>query len=247
MTWRLHKRTNKSGVGASSAKYFLSRFHLELSHEHNISSSTTDITLAIMIGTSIWDYIFIRTCIFFLHLIAPLSTLYSLARSLVHSPFHIPRILEVWLTLEAVFYLIVYLPLRVYLQREAVPTTTVCREDRYLLFQRCHDNIPDLDRYLAKWFLDAPASEIRRENVKDFFRWAFLNAREPDPAYDEELEEYIGEVEKCLGRTLEPGRGKAKCLRLTYDKVEMLHRSLIWYLVSFYQKPQVNLLLYMVS
>src|ERR1700733_10342759 len=32
-------------------------------------------------------------CIFFLHLVAPLSTIYSLAGTLGHPPFHIPRIL----------------------------------------------------------------------------------------------------------------------------------------------------------
>ncbi|KAK3304693.1 uncharacterized protein B0T15DRAFT_568446 [Chaetomium strumarium] len=164
----------------------------------------------------IWEYIFIRTCIFFLHLIAPFSTLYSLARSLVHPLHRVPHLLEVWLAPEATFYLLVYLPRRAYLQRVAVPPTTLCCEDRRLLFRRCHDNIPDPERYLSKWFLDAPAEEIRRENVKDFFRWAFLNTRDRDPAHDEEK--------------MEPGRGKAKCLRLTYDKVAMSHRSLAWYL-----------------
>lgn len=58
--------------------------------------------------------------------------------------------------------------------------------------------------------------------------------------YDEELEEYIAEMEKLLGRKLEPGRGNAQCLRLTLDKVEMLHRSLIWYLVSFMMSYIMN-------
>lgn len=56
---------------------------------------------------------------------------------------------------------------------------------------------------------------------------------EPDPAYDEELEEYTRETEELLGRKFEDGRGNAKCLRLTLEQVDMLHRSLIWYLVSF--------------
>ena len=91
-------------------------------------SSLGEITSSFTVrGTSIWDYIFIRICIFFLHLVAPLSTIYSLART---------------------------------------------------------------DRYLAKWFLDAPPAEIRWENIKDFFRWAFLNTRELEPAYNEELEKY---------------------------------------------------------
>ena len=57
---------------------------------------------------------------------------------------------------------------------------------------------------------------------------------------DEEIEEYIGEMEKLLGRKLEAGRGNAKCLRLTLDKVDMLHRSLMWYLVSFSRKMQAD-------
>ncbi|RFU78946.1 ribose-phosphate pyrophosphokinase [Trichoderma arundinaceum] len=185
-----------------------------------------------MIGISAWDYVYIRTCIFLLHLIAPLGVIYSLVSCLIHPPFYVPHVLEVWLNLEAVFYLLVYLPRKTYLQT-VVTHPTAGRDDRRRLFWRCHSNIPDPERYLAKWFRDAPVAEIRRENVKDFFRWAFLNSGEPDPAYDEELEEYIGEMEKLLGRKLEPGRGVAQCLRLTLDKVEMLHRSLIWYLRVF--------------
>ncbi|PTB61710.1 hypothetical protein BBK36DRAFT_1131147 [Trichoderma citrinoviride] len=185
-----------------------------------------------MIGIYAWDYVCIRTCIFFLHLIAPLSVTYSLVSCLIHSPFHIPHMLEVWLNLEAVFYLLVYLPRKNYLQR-VVTYPTAGRDDRRRLFWRCHSKIPDPDRYLTKWFRDAPVAEIKRENVKDFFRWAFPNSGEPGPAYDEELEQYIGEMEKLLGRKLELGRGNAQCLRLTLDKVEMLHRSLIWYLCVF--------------
>ncbi|KAH7146817.1 hypothetical protein B0J13DRAFT_595239 [Dactylonectria estremocensis] len=159
--------------------------------------SPTVLILFAMIGTSVWDYIFIRTCIFLLHLISPLSV--------------------VWLALEAAFYLFIFLPRKAYLQTAAKHRTTACRSDRWKLFRRCQSNIPDPDRFLTKWFLDAPAAEIKRENVKDFYRWAFLNTREPDLTYDEELEEY-----------LEPGRGNAKCLSLTLDKVEILHRSLTY-------------------
>ncbi|KAF5680537.1 hypothetical protein FDENT_8359 [Fusarium denticulatum] len=54
-----------------------------------------------------------------------------------------------------------------------------------------------------------------------------------DSTYDDELEEYIEQLEELLGRKLEPGRGDAKCLRMTLDKVEMLHRSLTWYMCIF--------------
>lgn len=185
-----------------------------------------------MIGTSIPSYIFIRSCIFLLHAIAPLSILFCLF-SLVSPPsFRGARILQIWTTLETAFYLFVYHPRKIYLQRAAIHPTPVSREERRVLFQRCHEHIPDPERYLTKWFMDAPASEIKRENVKDFLRWAFLNTGAPNAADDEELEEFIKEMEKMLGRKLEPGRGSAKCLRLSLEKVDMLHRSLTWYLVS---------------
>lgn len=74
-------------------------------------------------------------------------------------------------------------------------------------------------------------SEIKRENVKEFFTWAFFNRGGPPGDDDEELEEYVSTAEKLLGRTIEPGRGNSNALRLTLDRVDMLHRSLAWYSV----------------
>ncbi len=194
-----------------------------------------------MIGTSIWDYIFIRSCIFVLHSIAPLCIFFTIVGFLAQPPpFHVPQVVEVWTTLETLFYLLVFLPLNSYLQRAATHPKPVSRKRRRLLFRRCQDTIPNPERYLARWFMDAPSSEIRRENVKDFFRWAFLNEREADPANDKELEEYVDELERLLGRSLQPGRGNAKCLRLTLEKVDMLHRSLTWYLVRFYRMMRIH-------
>jgi hypothetical protein len=116
----------------------------------------------------------------------------------------------------------------------------MCHKHRRTLFQRCHESIPDPEHYLPKWFMDAPASEIKWENVKEFLRWAFLNAGVPNAGDDEELDEYVGEMEKLLGRWIGPGRGNAKCLRLTLKKVGMSHRSLIWYLVSVCNKERFN-------
>jgi hypothetical protein len=131
---------------------------------------------------------------------------------------------------------LVYLPRKYYLQTAATHPIPVSREHRRLLFQRCHENIPDPERYLSKWFLNAPLSEIKRDNVKDFFLWEFFNTGEHDPVDEEELDEYVRERKKLLERKIEPGRGSAKCMRLTVDKVDMLHRSLTWYMVSFYSE-----------
>ena len=167
-------------------------------------------------------------------MIAPCSVIYSLANVLVGLPVQLPQVLQAWLALETAFYLVVYLPYKEYLQKAAKHPTPPCRENRKELFRRCHKTIPDPVQYLRKWFRGADEVEIKRENVKDFFRWAFLNTGKLDPADEEELEEYARDMEKLLGRKLEYGRGKAECLRLTLNKVEMLHRSLTWYLVSFY-------------
>ncbi len=82
-----------------------------------------------------------------------------------------------------------------------------------------------------KWFKDAPLSEIKRENVKEFYRWAFLDTGDYDATDDEELDEYVRKYEETHGLKIEPGYGNAKCLRLTLDPVDMVHRSLAWYLV----------------
>ena|SRR5712675_2035184 len=69
-----------------------------------------------MIGTTRPEYVFIRISIFALRLIAPLSILYLAvsynAKTFLWSPF-----LGVYALIEAVFYLLVYLPRSYYLQR----------------------------------------------------------------------------------------------------------------------------------
>lgn len=195
-----------------------------------------------MARTPLWDYVFIRTCIFSLHMVAPLSAAYSLASLLAPLPFQPSRVLKVWLALETIFYFAVFHTRKAYLQKAAKHPLLPSRDNRRKLFWRCHTNIPDPEVYLKKWFRNASVKEIKRENVKDFFRWAFLNTAEVDEAYDEELEEYAFQMEKLLGRRLVPGRGNARCLRLTLDKVEMLHRSLTWYLVSIARYGNISVI-----
>jgi hypothetical protein len=37
-------------------------------------------------------------------------------------------------------------------------------------------------------FRDVPPAAVKRENIKEFFRWAFLNTDMDDPTYDDEVE-----------------------------------------------------------
>jgi hypothetical protein len=146
----------------------------------------------------------------------------------------VPLVIESIAIAEILFYFLVYLPYRIHLQREALHPLALSRSERKSLFLQCNENIPDGEAYLKKWFLGAPAAEIKRDNLKDFFLWAFFDRGGPPGEDDEELEEYIALTEELLGREIEPGRGNAKCLRLTLDRVDMMHRTLVWYLVSLH-------------
>jgi hypothetical protein len=188
-----------------------------------------------MIGTSRAEYVFIRMCIIGLHYLAPLCILYSIF-AIAHygfkaSLYRFPLAVEVYAAAETLFFVLVYLPYRHYLQRKAAHPPPPSREERRVLFNLCHDNVTDPEGYFRKWFEGADINEIKRENVKEFFTWAFFNRGGAPGDDDDELEEYIAISEKLLGRSIEPGRGKAKALRLTLDKVDTLHRSLTWYSV----------------
>ncbi|EDN93609.1 hypothetical protein SS1G_09476 [Sclerotinia sclerotiorum 1980 UF-70] len=199
-----------------------------------------------MINNSWAEYVFIRICIFALQSIPLVSLAYcfSLGFTTLFPDYHLYRVrrgLEVVFLTESFFFLFCFLPYRIWLQREAVHPPAPSREERAALFQKCSDNITDPEAYLQKWFLGADIREIRRENVKEFFLWAFFNRDGPPGDDEEELEEYIGILERQMGREIPDGRGNARCLRLTLDEVVMSHRSLIWYChISYWHRPHTS-------
>jgi hypothetical protein len=191
-----------------------------------------------MIGTSTPEYVFIRACIAGLRLITPLSILYCVCLPAIAIPSRsrIPLWISIWPIAETAFYLLFYLPRRWILQRPAIHPDSLPQPMRKALFNQCIKHVPDPEYYLRKWFKDAPLSEIKCENLKEFYRWSFLNkgagVANPTNDVDLELEEYVQKFEEYTGHKLEPGYGKARPIRLTFDKVDMVHRPLVWYLVS---------------
>jgi hypothetical protein len=192
-----------------------------------------------MIGTSLLEYIFIRGCIIGLQSVAPLSIIYCSAWLLSHltklplpTAIDIPLPFKLWTLAEVIFYGCVNLIYREKLQYEALHPAAPARHERKELFDRCNQSIPDIDAYLEKWFLGASKDEIKRDNVKEFFLWAFFNRDGPPGEDDDELEEYVAATEALHGRNIQEGRGNAVCLRLTIDGVSMSHRSMLWYFVS---------------
>lgn len=188
-----------------------------------------------MINNSPASYAFIRTCIFFLHYIAPLSAAYCVTVLVLRpATYRIPLVLEIWAIAETAFFALIYAPRSIVLQRAATHPELLPREQRRELFKLCLDSVEDPEKYLSGWMRGAPASEIKRENVKEFLCWAFLNKGDHSPEDDDELEEYADRTELRLGRKLESGRGNAVSLRVTVDRFQSLHRSLLWYLCVFF-------------
>ncbi|KAI9752043.1 MAG: hypothetical protein M4579_005771 [Chaenotheca gracillima] len=185
-----------------------------------------------MLGTSAFEYFLISITIWGFRAVTPLSICYCCARPFF-PPFRFLPLLDVWPIAEGTFYIFVFQPWRYRLQRRAKHPALLPPKERSLLYDRCRQNIPDPEAYLSKWFLGAPMEEIKKENVKEFYRWAFLNTDAVYPADEEELDGYAEGFEKLLGRKLAPGRGNARCLRLSLEEVTMVHRPLAWYLIVF--------------
>jgi hypothetical protein len=182
-----------------------------------------------MIGTSLPEYVFIRASVAALRVITPLSIAYC-GLSIIRPPQSIgSTVLLAWTSLESAFYFLVYLPRKYSLQRAAAHPTLPSRADREELFERCSRTTSNPESYLSKWFLGSDHHEIKRENVKDFFRWAFLNTGDSTVADDDELDKYTDGMETLLEREIPKGCGKAQSLRLTIDRVDMMHRPLLYY------------------
>ncbi|KAL9608539.1 MAG: hypothetical protein Q9167_006632 [Letrouitia subvulpina] len=183
-----------------------------------------------MIGQSRSAYVFIRTFIFFLRSIAPFSIVYwSLRVTILPEDRHLSFWLEFVAAAEALFYFLVFLPKRYFFQKPAVHPAVLAPLERRELFRKCLDTIPDTKEFVRLGSRE-PSDEVRRDNVKEWLCWAFLNKATWNADEDEELDEYLEEIEHLLGEELPPGRGQVQSLRITLDKFHTLHRPLIWYI-----------------
>lgn len=186
-----------------------------------------------MIGTSVTEYVFIRISIFVLNWIAPFSVLYCIFATMnASSTFRLRPALELWLTAEAFFCICFFLPYRWYLQRPTDHPPPRPKEERRKLMDCIKAEVSDPEHYIRGWFKGADIEDIGRQDLKKWITWAFFDRDLEEGRDDEEIEEYTLEIESKIRKDLSPGNGTAKPLRLTIDPVDMLHRSLLWYLVS---------------
>jgi len=182
-----------------------------------------------MIGKTWPEYVFIRLSIFGLRLVAPLSITY-LAASWSAGTFLWSPIVGVYALIEAPFFLLVYLPRRRRLQRDAKHPPRMSRAERDSLFHKCASSMTP--ESITNWFLCTPGRRVLRDNVAEWLLWALFSARstEVDREWEEELDSYISVMGNYVGYPI--GRGinfDMQCLRPTMDPVDMVHRPFIWY------------------
>ncbi|KAK0320950.1 hypothetical protein LTR82_007867 [Friedmanniomyces endolithicus] len=183
-----------------------------------------------MINHTLFEYLFIRGCISFLHAIGPLSTAYtalSISRAVVASSWPTLSLISLWCGVETAFFLF-FLWYRTHLQREALHPPPRSREERRALFDKVKGEIHNPAQFLSGWFRGAKVEEIGKEELKGWLDWAFWDGR-LGPDDEEEMEELVKDVEDLVGKRFPDGKGTAKGLRLTLDPIEMEWRSLLWY------------------
>ncbi|KAK1830133.1 Alpha/Beta hydrolase protein [Podospora conica] len=195
-----------------------------------------------MIRHSWANLLLIRTCIILLRY-TPAIEVGLLALILAGRCLFPKQTQQSWLTaiaiavsglllLEIAFVAFIYRPHKARLARLADHPPPLTHPERLALFERCVANIPNWERYLLVWFLDADPSEIKRDNVRDFVLWAFFDrdaSGDETPDDEEQIEVLLRRIESVLGRELPPGRGSASPLRLTIDPVLIRYHSVIWY------------------
>ncbi|KAH7317492.1 hypothetical protein B0J17DRAFT_622110 [Rhizoctonia solani] len=188
-----------------------------------------------LIGTSQVERFFVLTTIWAIRAITPISFLHILL-SVFWSSYRLGSFypFTTYALLESGFYLFVYLPRKVHLQKPAVHPAPLSHAKRHELFARCLSHLTDTGSF-KRWFLDSSA-EIRRENVIEWLKWGFFAgetcAGEKCDKHDEEIAEYLEALEHALGETFPPGYNpKVKSIRTTIDDVVIYHRPVVWYLI----------------
>ncbi|KIK61456.1 hypothetical protein GYMLUDRAFT_73408 [Collybiopsis luxurians FD-317 M1] len=180
-----------------------------------------------MIGKSLPEYIFIRISIYLLRSVAPASFLY-LCFCFYSKSYLVSRWILLLAALEVWFYVFVYRRRRPGLQKGVYNPPLLNRRQREALFTKCSQQLPD-SNYPYGWF---SSSILKRENVVDWILWALFccSPKDAHDSWNEEIDNYVKEVERVTGIKLEDGRvALTTSLRLNLDPVRMSHRPLIWY------------------
>ncbi|KAG4418795.1 hypothetical protein IFR04_008077 [Cadophora malorum] len=189
-----------------------------------------------MLPSSRGTLIFSRIFAWYFQSIAPLSIGYCILVTFNLLPFQrLPTALEAWLLAESLFYLAVYLPMSHAVHGVALKVDASTRSQRRDLFNKCISTITNPVKYVSLWHRGAPIESIRRDNVKEWICWAFLDIGFGGPDEDEELEEYVDLMEEILPGDMKfsPGKNSAvKTLRFSLDPVNISPKPLLFYVLG---------------
>ena len=178
--------------------------------------------------------VFIKCTIIAVRCITPLGLLYLAMRLVTTEPIiSLHWSLEVYLSVEGAFYLLVFLPRFYFMQNVTTSPPALPRKERQQLFKKCLDTIPSPGRFLTVWCAVEQVCQVRRENVKTWLAWAILNKYQQEAKDQEELDHYLRGIETlCDGWVIPSGETPNQPLRVSLDQVVILHRPLIYYAVS---------------
>lgn len=183
---------------------------------------------------------FIRVSIFLLRSVAPLSTAYCIVRVAGWRPFgaHIAlHVVDAYAAAEVGFYLLCRLR-RWWLNRPAPKhTLTFSSAERKALFIRTWESTPNPRNYLSLWFKGAPIEDLSSDDVKDWISWRMWNEIKRSPENEEELEEYLAHLEGVLKWKFPDGRSTHTSMAVTFEPLPIIHRPLVWYIVSLRADP----------
>lgn len=189
-----------------------------------------------LVGKSVPELILVRTMVVFFQYLGFLCFIYFwfiFAIAGVSGIAHpVSIIIEVIGLIEIVFYFAFYLPFRSRLQKPGFEVEPLSQAERRQFFQKGLDHAPDVEQYIRKWHCNAQLGDIRRENVKDWLMWALFDKQGNPGEHDAELEEYIADAEERAGVTIKKGYGDSTPMRLSFDPIDIRHRSLLFYFVS---------------
>ena len=190
-----------------------------------------------MLQDSPLNRIFIRVSIFALRAIAPACSIYTGARVCGFFPRPSSRqaqliitALDTYAIAETVFYFLVHLPRKWWLNRAAAPHNPLpTRHQRRQTLEKTWGATPDPRLYLSGWFKWTDVGKIHSEDVKDWLYWRLWNSRDRHPSAEDELESYAAITEKAIGVTFPTGHGPHKSMAVTFEPVRMQHRPLFYY------------------
>ncbi|ETN39813.1 uncharacterized protein HMPREF1541_06039 [Cyphellophora europaea CBS 101466] len=183
----------------------------------------------------------IRLSIFALCAIAPISVIYIVVRLLVTpSGYGAPFLfmLDAYMLAEALFFLLVHLPRKWWINRPAAPYAPLkTRAQRREMLVRSWDATPEPRRYVQMYFYGAPVESLGREDVKRWLRWrlwgrySLHGGKETEGLMvDEgELEEYVQYTEEVLGHEFPEGATGNEGLVVREEPVRLVRRPLMWY------------------